>query len=238
MASQERQGLANWQTIALRSGATSDYLRRDEIIKSWESTPSPTSPATRYARTSQASSFTTTSACSEHSQQQQLPLRLSASPHLPIDSISTPTPSDVVVMAIDPTLQSLTQFMNASLIQQKRLKANHSQITMVTKQFRDSRAQYELSFTSPPSTTSAIRAQMYANLQKYCTRYDGLLELRRQMLEKQQAWLEAALDAPVLKDSMQLGLAIDMQIEAAKELAVIEKEAKLKSALEILWPPS
>lgn len=79
---------------------------------------------------------------------------------------------------------------------------------------------------------------MYAILQNFCARYDSLLELRRQMLEKQHTWLEAALDAPNLKDSMQLGLAIDMQIEAAKELALIEKEAKLRRELELLLPPS
>ncbi len=140
-------------------------------------------------------------------------------------------------MAVHPTLQSLTQFMNGSLIQQKRLKANHSQITMVTKQFRDSRAQYELSFSTPPSTTSAIRAQRYANLRNYCARYDNLLELRRQMLEKQQAWLEAAMYAPAIKNSMQLGLAIDMQVEAVKELAAIQNEAKLERALEALQQP-
>ena len=124
--------------------------------------------------------------------------------------------------------------MNANLIQQKRLKANHSQITMVTIQFIDLKAKYEPYFTSPPSTTSAIRARMYEELQKFCTRYDNLLELRRQILQKQLAWLEAALDAPVLKDSMQLGFAIDMQVEAAKELAEIQKDAKLKRALEAL----
>ena len=76
---------------------------------------------------------------------------------------------------------------------------------------------------------------MYEELGRFCTRYDNLLELRRQILQKQLAWLEAALDAPVLADSMQLCLAIEMQIEIAKELAEIQKEAKLKRALEALW---
>ena len=143
---------------------------------------------------------------------------------------STPTThiSSSPQARVDPTLQSLTQFMNANLIQQKRLKANNSQITLVARSFMDLKVKYESSFTIPPSTTSAVRVQMYTHLRKFAARYDTLLELRRQMLERQQAWLEAALDAAALKDSMQLGLAIDMQIEAAKELAVLQAEANLQ----------
>ena len=73
---------------------------------------------------------------------------------------------------VDPSLESLTQFMNASLIQQKRLKANNSQITMAAKEFTKLKIQHEPSFARPPTTTSAIRAEKYADLHKLCSRYD------------------------------------------------------------------
>jgi hypothetical protein len=134
----------------------------------------------------------------------------------------------------EPTLQNLTQFMNANLIQQKRLKANNSQITKVAYDFNSLKQQYKLSFTVPPTTTSAVRAQMRSKLRQFCARYEDLLELRRQMLEKQQAWLEEALTMPVVKNSVHLELAIDLQIEAARDLAAIQEERKLRKELEAL----
>ena len=132
------------------------------------------------------------------------------------------------------SLQSLPQFMNANLIQQKRLKANYSQISMAAKEFTSLKPQYASALTVPPSTTSAARAQMYSNLRRLCNRYDSLLELRREMLQMHLEWLEEAVDAPALKDSAQVLLAIEMQIEAAKELAAMQKEGRLKKELQAL----
>ena len=135
---------------------------------------------------------------------------------------------------VDPSLESLTQFMNANLIQQKRLKANSSQITMAAKEFTKVKIQHEPSFARPPTTTSAIRAKKYADLHKLCSRYDNLIEHRRQILEKQQGWLEAALGAPVLEGTKELGFAIDMQIEAARELNLVQEKAELRKELKSL----
>lgn len=51
------------------------------------------------------------------------------------------------------------------------------------------------------------------------------------MMDEQHHWLEHAPDAPAIKDSAQLGIALDMRIEAVKELAKQVKEDKLRKEL-------
>ena len=134
----------------------------------------------------------------------------------------------------DTSLSSLTDFMNANLVFQKSLKLNNTQITKAVKDFQTLKSFYEPDFKPPPTTTDTDRNEKYSGLLKLCARYENLLEVRRQILEKQVYWLEEALSAPVVKDSGQLGLAIDIQIEAAKDLAKLQKERKLKTELEAL----
>jgi hypothetical protein len=141
---------------------------------------------------------------------------------------STPQPS------IEQSISSLTNFMNANLVHQKELKANSMKISQISNEFAILKAQYLISFTLPPTTTTAFRAQQYAELRMMCARYELHLGLRRQKLERHYQLLEEAVSAPAMKDSAQLGLAIDVQIEAAKDLQGMQAEKKLKKELEML----
>jgi hypothetical protein len=137
-----------------------------------------------------------------------------------------------------PALHSMDNFLNESLIQQKRLKANTSQINMAAKDFMSLKLGYIAFFSVPPITTCADRAQKYEKLRSLCARYERLLEVRRDILEKQQEWLEEAVGTPGLKESVQLEMAIDTQIVAAKELATLQEEGKLRRELEALMHQS
>jgi hypothetical protein len=141
---------------------------------------------------------------------------------------STPQPN------IEQSISSLTNFMNANLVHQKELKANSMRISQISNEFAVLKTQYLVSFTLPPTTTTAVRAQMYSELRMLCARYELNLELRRQKLERQYQLLEEAVNAPAMMDSAQLGLAIDVQIEVARDLQGMQTEKKLKRELEVL----
>lgn len=124
--------------------------------------------------------------------------------------------------------------MNTNLIHQKQLKVNLTKISRTANDFEMLKMQYSVPFNLPP-TTSAIGHQCYSQLRLLCARYESFLEVRRQKLEKHQRFLEEAVNAPAVRDSAQLGLAIDLQIEAAKDLKKMQVERKLKNELGLLF---
>jgi hypothetical protein len=119
----------------------------------------------------------------------------------------------------------------------KRLKANSSQLNSTVKDFTDSKDIYLSYLTIPPMTTAAHRAQMLDNLQRLATRYDTLLDIRRQIIDASLTLLENSMDAPALKGSTAVGDAIDVQIAAAKDLATMQAERDLKKETEALKAP-
>ena len=135
--------------------------------------------------------------------------------------------------ATNPTPKDLTEFENANLIHQKRLKVNNSQITKATFEFSELKARYMTTLTNPPSTTAAFRDHILSQLRSLCTRHEGLLNVRKDMLENQQHWLEISMDLGMIQNSDRLLMAIDMQVEAAKDLAQRQNQGALMQ--ELAW---
>ena len=130
-----------------------------------------------------------------------------------------------------PNPKDITDFENTNLVHQKRLKVNNSQLTKVLVDFNELKARYLTTCTIPPSTTAAFREHIRSQLETYCKRHDGLLEVRQDMLGKQQSWLEGAFQVKDLGFSDRLLVAIEMQIEAAKDLDGRQKQGALMQEL-------
>lgn len=133
------------------------------------------------------------------------------------------------------SLSSITAFNNAGVVHQKRLKVNCSQIAKCQNDFNIAKFQFSQMLTDKFSSTNRVdRIKTLNKLDGLVTRYEALYENRFEMLRKQDAWLEEALEVEHIMYTDELEQALDMQIAATQDLVQRKEEVMMRRELDML----
>lgn len=123
-------------------------------------------------------------------------------------------------------LNPMSVLQNGVLIHQKRLKISASQLLrslvtidpLISEYYAEMEIARASGFRAGPDAAER-RKRKRVEIAQAINRYDSLLEARRQILEKQDAWLQSVFEVKELSGTDKLLEAINMQIAAAEDLA-------------------